>query len=58
MCWSNSCWGRGKAGGVKLIDKEEDLQIEAKMIGRFNYTSNGTIRKEVKTIHRRSLRNR
>ena len=22
--------GRGKAGGVKLIDKEEDLQIEAK----------------------------
>ena len=27
--------GRGKAGGVKLIDKEEDLQIEAKkMMGK------------------------
>ena len=45
--------GRGKAGGVKLIDKEEDLQIEAKkMMGQTLIThQTGPSGKEVKRLY-------
>ncbi len=45
--------GRGKAGGVKLIDKEEDLQIEAKkMMGKTLIThQTGPLGKEVKRLY-------
>ena len=45
--------GRGKAGGVKLIDKEEDLQIEAKkMMGQTLIThQTGPVGKEVKRLY-------
>ena len=45
--------GRGKAGGVKLIDKEEDLQIEAKkMMGKTLIThQTGPAGKEVKRLY-------
>ncbi len=45
--------GRGKAGGVKLIDKDEDLQIEAKkMMGKTLIThQTGPVGKEVKRLY-------
>ncbi len=45
--------GRGKAGGVKLIDKYEDLQIEAKkMMGKTLIThQTGPVGKEVKRLY-------
>ena len=45
--------GRGKAGGIKLIDKEEDLQIEAKkMMGQTLIThQTGPSGKEVKRLY-------
>ena len=46
-----------EAGGVKLIDKES-LQMRQKMMETLITHQTGPSEKEVKTIHRRSLRNR
>ena len=32
--------GRGKAGGVKILDTLEDLAVAAKIIGKIGYSSN------------------